>query len=56
LPFNKKLIKTGVSVMAKNASTMRIKDFVYAKGLNNLPSMPVKRNTGKNEAITIMVE
>jgi hypothetical protein len=28
--------------MAKKASTMRIKDFVQAKGLNNFPSMPVR--------------
>jgi hypothetical protein len=41
--------------MAKKASTMRIKDFVQAKGLNNFPSMPVRRNTGKNDAITILL-
>ena len=56
LPLNKKLIRTGVSVIAKKASTIRIKDFVQANGLNNLPSIPVSKNTGKNDAITIIVE
>ena len=55
-PFSKKLINTGVSVMAKKASTISINDFVQASGLNNLPSIPVRRNTGKKDVITIIVE
>jgi hypothetical protein len=53
LPFRRKLINTGDSVMAKKASTISIKDLVQAKGLNNLPSIPVSKNTGRKEAITI---
>lgn len=56
LPLSKKLIKTGVSVMARNASTMSMNDFVQANGLNSFPSIPVSRNTGKNDAMTIIVE
>jgi hypothetical protein len=56
LPFNKKLISTGVSVMAKKASTIRMNDFVQAKGLNNFPSIPVSKKTGRKDAITISVE
>ena len=56
LPLSRKLISTGVRVMAKKASTISINDFVQANGLNNLPSIPVRRNTGKKEAITMSVE
>ena len=55
-PFSKKLISTGVSVMAKKASTISINDFVQANGPNNLPYIPVRRNTGKKDVITIIVE
>ena len=42
--------------MAKKASTININDLVHAKGLKSLPSIPVSRNTGKKDAITMIVE
>jgi hypothetical protein len=56
LPLRIKEIKTGVKVMAKKASTNKMKVFVHARGLNNLPSIPVNKKTGKKEVTTIMVE
>ena len=56
LPFSIKEIKTGVKVIAKNASTNKMKVFVQANGLNNFPSIPVNKKTGRNEVTTMIVE
>ena len=52
----KKDIKAGASVITKMASTNSIKVLVKASGLNNFPSWPVSMNTGKKEAMIIIVE
>ena len=51
LPFIKKEISTGVSVMARKASTIKINVFVQASGENSFPSMPVSKSTGRKDAI-----
>jgi hypothetical protein len=56
LPFSKKEIKTGVNVIARAASIKSIKVLVQARGLKSFPSMPVKRNTGRKDVTTMMVE
>src|SRR5665647_3617562 len=55
-PFIKNEINTGVSVITSMASTATINVLVNANGPNNFPSCPVNKNTGKKEAIIIMVE
>ena len=43
-------------MIARTASTNKINVFVQANGANNLPSIPVNKNTGKKDAITTKVE
>ena len=56
LGFSRKLINTGVRVMARKASISRIRVFVQAKGANSFPSCPVSMNTGRKEVMTTRVE
>src|SRR5580765_4412830 len=56
LPRMKNEISTGASVTTRIASTTMIKVLVYANGWNNLPSCPVRRNTGRKDVIMMIVQ
>ena len=51
-PRIRKTIKIGTRVIERIAPVIIANDFVNAKGVNNLPSCPVKAKIGKNETTT----